>query len=1028
MRKPIGDCVDRRYECPQWSPSSTFPLALKTSILLLLLGLLSAFFLRADVLAQGTQNEGEARPEEAVSVQSTSGSVASDRAALEVFYAAANGANWQQNQHWLSSRPLGDWHGVVTDAGGRVTRLVLWQNGLTGIISAALGDLAYLERLYLWGNQLTGTIPAELGGLTRLERVYLSQNQLTGCIPAAWSELRYTDMGALNLPECSGPELVSLPVVEEATPTPTFTPDTTLAGMDRAALESFYEAANGANWQRNQHWLSSRPLRDWHGVITDAGGRVTRLVLRQNGLTGTISAALGYLAHLERLYLWGNQLTGTIPAELGGLARLERVYLSQNQLTGCIPPAWSELRYTDMGAVNLPECLEAYVADPERAALAALYAATGGDDWTNNDKWLSEESLGNWHGVITDSQGRVSKIDLDENQLVGSIPSELGNLSHLTSLNLGGNQLTGVIPVELGDILGLTSLDLEDNQLVGSIPSELGNLSHLTSLNLGGNQLTGVIPVELGDINDLTSLDLGGNQLTGVIPVELGDILGLTSLDLEENQLVGSIPSELGNLSHLTSLNLGGNQLTGVVPVELGDIYDLMSLDLGGNQLNGGIPVELGDIYGLTSLDLGGNQLTGKIPFELSRSYFLTWLDLEDNQLTGRIPLELGRLPNLITLDISENGLSEEIPAALGNLLRLESLDLQGNQLTGALPPELSFLQALDSLYLSQNQLTGCIPAALNNVMTNDLADLELPECTTAPVEERTGTVQEWIQLESLYFSTGGPNWTNHHNWLSKAPIGEWYGLTTNALGEVTQISLPQNGLTGPFPIAVVAFANLERLSLQGNQLTGSIPAQLGDVAGLEWLYLAQNQLTGCVPIALNALTNTDLSDLGLPACPADPPAITPLDLERAALAALYAATGGDNWKNNDKWLSEESLGNWHGVITDAGGRVTRLVLRQNGLTGTIPAALGDLTHLERLYLWGNQLTGTIPAALGGLARLERVYLSQNQLTGCIPAAWSELQYTDMGDCPEFTRVPGSHFGKPRAGCVGSALCCRRWR
>ena len=117
-------------------------------------------------------------------------------------------------------------------------------------------------------------------------------------------------------------------------------------------------------------------------------------------------------------------------------------------------------------------------------------------------------------------------------------------------------------------------------------------------------------------------------------------------------------------------------------------------------------------------------------------------------------------------------------------------------------------------------------------------------------------------------FLNRGPNWINHHNWFSKAPIGEWYGLTTNAQGEVTQISLPQNGLTGTFPIEVAFLANLERLSLQGNQLTGSIPPPLEELAGLEWLYLAQNQLTGCIPIALNALTNTDLSDLGLPNVP----------------------------------------------------------------------------------------------------------------------------------------------------------------
>ena len=129
--------------------------------------------------------------------------------------------------------------------------------------------------------------------------------------------------------------------------------------------------------------------------------------------------------------------------------------------------------------------------DTDRAALAALYAATGGDNWKNSDNWLSEESLGDWFGVTTSSEGRVRVIDLYENQLVGSIPAELGNLSYLTSLNLGGNQLTGVVPVELGNINDLTSLYLGDNQLTGGIPVELGYSLRLTLLDLGGNQLTG---------------------------------------------------------------------------------------------------------------------------------------------------------------------------------------------------------------------------------------------------------------------------------------------------------------------------------------------------------------------------------------------------------------------------------------------------------------------------------------------------------------------------------------------------------
>ena len=45
-------------------------------------------------------------------------------------------------------------------------------------------------------------------------------------------------------------------------------------------------------------------------------------------------------------------------------------------------------------------------------------------------------------------------------------------------------------------------------------------------------------------------------------------------------------------------------------------------------------------------------------------------------------------------------------------------------------------------------------------------------------------------------------------------------------------------------------------------------------------------------------------------------------------------------------WLSGEPLSEWYGVTTDTNGRVTILSLSANGLTGTIGAELGVLTHL----------------------------------------------------------------------------------
>ena len=50
----------------------------------------------------------------------------------------------------------------------------------------------------------------------------------------------------------------------------------------------------------------------------------------------------------------------------------------------------------------------------DRDALVTLYNATSGDNWANNDNWLSDKPLGEWHGVTTDSDGRVRRLDLGD--------------------------------------------------------------------------------------------------------------------------------------------------------------------------------------------------------------------------------------------------------------------------------------------------------------------------------------------------------------------------------------------------------------------------------------------------------------------------------------------------------------------------------------------------------------------------------------------------------------------------------------
>ena len=93
------------------------------------------------------------------------------------------------------------------------------------------------------------------------------------------------------------------------------------------------------------------------------------------------------------------------------------------------------------------------------------------------------------------------------------------------------------------------SLTLDNNNLTGEIPSEIGNLTNLTVLTLSLNQLTGSIPLEIGNLTNLTMLTLGSNQLTGEIPPEIGNLTNLSYLWLHNNQLTGEIPETICNLS-----------------------------------------------------------------------------------------------------------------------------------------------------------------------------------------------------------------------------------------------------------------------------------------------------------------------------------------------------------------------------------------------------------------------------------------------------------------------------------------------
>ena len=218
------------------------------------------------------------------------------------------------------------------------------------------------------------------------------------------------------------------------------------------------------------------------------------------------------------------------------------------------------------------------------SALVALYDATDGPNWKNNTNWLSKKPLADWYGV-TVSNWEVTELDLSDNKLSGPIPSELGDLSYLTTLSLHTNALTGPVPSALGNLSNLTTLSLHTNGLTGALPSALGDLSNLRYLSLHTNALTGPVPPALGNLSNLMTLSLHTNGLTGTLPSALGDLSSLRSLFLDTNALTGPVPPALGNLSNLEKLYLNQNAgLAGVLPHALIRL-SLTDLILSGTQL-----------------------------------------------------------------------------------------------------------------------------------------------------------------------------------------------------------------------------------------------------------------------------------------------------------------------------------------------------------------------------------------------------------------------------------------------------------
>lgn len=608
------------------------------------------------------------------------------------------------------------------------------------------------------------------------------------------------------------------------------------------------------DWKRNDNWLSDAPVGEWYGVVTDSLGHVRWLTLWENGLKGPIVPELGNLTALEFLGLGNNGLTGVVPAELASATKLTGLWIDDNLLTGIIPSTFlglSQLRVIDFsgneelcmpGTTSFDEWADSVslvsgpgCSDADAEILRLLYNTTGGSSssWTNSDGWLGDAALSEWHGVETDTIGRVSNLDLSENGLTGQLPDSLVDLSALASLDLSDNALSGSLPDSLGKLAVLTELNVSGNgSMAGRLPQSLTALE-LEDFRYSGTRLCVPEDVEfqewlegiaqhegsgrecpptsqydilaaiyeatngpnwLRNDNWLTNAPLG--EWYGVNTDSDGQVV---SLFLTYNFLQGQIPPEIGGLSSLQRLTLGGSYaLTGPLPEELFDLPELRVLDLGGFNLGGALPPEIGRLTQLETLWLQDAGLGGPLPSEITQLTNLDLLDLRYNDLIGPIPPELGELTGLHTLRLGYNEFTGAIPAELGGLTNLRRLDLDNNRLDGAIPEELARLVNLQTLALHKNDLEGALPAQFGALTELESLWLSLNPRLSGPLPDSLRALGALASLRAGSTGLCSPENEDFLNWLNGI---EFHRVARCDPGATVYLTQPIQSLKFPVPL-----------------------------------------------------------------------------------------------------------------------------------------------------------------------------------------------------------------------------------
>lgn len=652
----------------------------------------------------------------------------------------------------------------------------------------------------------------------------------------------------------------------------------------------------------------------------------------------------------------------------------------------------------------------------ECEALGDFYTDLWWSNWNNKTYWMglwdpTDTTACDWFGVTCTTATDTSLAPKTVTQLCLWNPSTLWicNWWPWENGGLAGNNLSGSLPGSIADLTSIIKLNLSGNtKLIGQLPSNIGDLKKLEYLQFAyWPKLTGQLPASMSDLISVRTIALIDNKTFGILPTGLLDLPQLSLLWLNNNQLTGLLPAT--STSPLGDFYIPNNpSLWWPMPSWFNTKTTFSWFRIWGTALSGTIPVFSANKLGHIDMSAMPN-LRGELPSWWSSLPNINTIKLRSNPgLSGAIlPSSWSTMTKLVEVSINSSSLTWSLPSSWSSLANLKVLRLNNNNLNGEIPASWSWLTALTNLVLRSNNLDWPIPiwlqTAYTSLWTNSStlsyncmytggvvwwfmtymnskfgANWQVQNtCTSDPALISLGVVWSLETGNSLVYSLKYTNNWPHRSYLPKISVTLHTWL---AVGTFTGVYSTWLSSIAPYQSWFVYFV------INKNNYTQMWVSQFTNI------FTISDTTSVDTTISNNTLIHTGFVRGSLyPVCRNI--SLTVSQLECESLMDIYTSNGGISWTNKTNWGTQPDVWTWFGV-TVTSGMVTKLRLSNstdasiscntisngNNLIWSLNPSVRWLVNLTDLCLGNNALSWIFPT-LNDLSALKTISLHHNNIS-----------------------------------------------